>query len=211
MGIVKVCHVYSKDQISTGGGDSLEIMKVKKLPGIEALNKNEEGDLRQMRNKVIAGNWKMQKTVKEATDFLSEVSNLKTAEHVESSVCDSFVHLPALTEKAAGTNIHIAAQNMFFKVAGAFNGIVSRVMLTDIGVTYVVICHSERREYFNETDETVNKKTVAAFDHGLTPIVCVGETLEQREANETLTHIKEQVKAALESLKAEQIKETIIA
>src|SRR5699024_7222606 len=81
----------------------------------------------------------------------------------------------------------------------------------DIGVTHVVIGHSERREYFNETDETVNKKTVAAFDHGLTPIVCVGETLEQREANETLTHIKEQVKAALESLKAEQIKETIIA
>ena len=164
-----------------------------------------------MRNKVIAGNWKMQKTVKEATDFLSEVSNLKTAEHVEAIVCAPFVHLPALTEKAAGTNIHIAAQNMHFEDAGAFTGEVSPVMLKDIGVTHVVIGHSERREYFNETDETVNKKTVAAFDHGLTPIVCVGETLEQREANETLTHIKEQVKAALESLKAEQIKETIIA
>src|SRR5699024_10639016 len=148
MGIVKVCHVYSKDQISTGGGDSLEIMKVKKLPGIEALNKNEEGDLRQMRNKVIAGEWKMQKTVKEATDFLSEVSNLKAAEYVEAIVCAPLVHFAALTEKAAGTIIHIAAQNMHFEDAGAFTGEVSPVMLKDIGVTHVVIGHSERREYF---------------------------------------------------------------
>src|SRR5699024_12214628 len=112
-----------------------------------------------MRNKVIAGNWKMQKTVKEATDFLSEVSNLKTAEHVETIVCAPFIHLPAITEKAAATNIHIAAQNMHFEDAGAFTGEVSPVMLKDIGVTHVVIGHSERREYFNETDETVNKKT----------------------------------------------------
>src|SRR5699024_6085682 len=141
-----------------------------------------------MRNKVIAGNWKMQKTVKEATDFLSEVSNLKTAEHVEAIVCAPFVHLPALTEKAAGTNIHIAAQNVHFEEAGAFTVEVITIMIKYIGVTYVVIGQSERSEYFNETDETVNKKTLAAFDHGLTPIVCVGETLNQREANETLSH-----------------------
>src|SRR5699024_1169091 len=148
-------------------------------------------------------NWKMQKTVKEATDFLSEVSNLKTAEHVEAIVCAPFVHLPALAEKAAGTNIHIAAQNMHYEDAGAFTGEVSPVMLKDIVVTHIVSGHSERREYFNETDETVNKNPVAAFNHGLEPIVCVGETLEQRAGNETLTHIKEQVKAALDSLKAE--------
>src|SRR5699024_1936968 len=150
-----------------------------------------------MRNKVIAGNWKMQKTVKEATDFLSEVSNLKTAEHVEAIVCAPFVHVPALEEKAAVTYIHIAAQNMHYEDAGAFTGEVSPVMLKDICVTHVVIGHSERRECFNETDETVKKKTVAAFDHGLTPIVCVGETLEQREANETMSHIQEQVQEAL--------------
>src|SRR5699024_4637195 len=120
--------------------------------------------------------------------------------HVEAIVCAPFVHLPALAEKAAGTNIHIAAQNMHYEDAGAYTGEVSPVMLKDIGVTHVVIEQSERREYFNETDKTVNKKTVAAFNHGLKPIVCVGETLEQREGNETLTHIKEQVKAALDSL-----------
>src|SRR5699024_2344174 len=196
MGIVKVCHVYSKDQISTGGGDSLEIMKVKKLPGIEALNKNEEGDLKQMRNKVIAGNWKMQKTVKEATDFLSEVSNLKTAEHVEAIVCAPFVHLPALAEKAAGTNIHIAAQSMHFEDVGAFTAEVDQGMLTYLGLTHVVMFDSERAEYYNETDETVNKTTVAVFNHGLKPVVYVGEALDQREGNETLIHIQEQVKAA---------------
>src|SRR5699024_11223208 len=99
-----------------------------------------------MRNKVIAGNWKMQKTVKEATDFLSEVSNLKTAEHVEAIVCAPFVHLPALTEKAAGTNIHIDAQNEQFEDAGSFTGEVSPVMLKDIGVSHVISCHSERWE-----------------------------------------------------------------
>lgn len=164
-----------------------------------------------MRKKVIAGNWKMQKSVNEATNFLSEVSDLQVAEHVQAVVCAPFVHLPALTEKAAGTNIHIAAQNMHFEEAGAFTGEVSPMMLKDIGVSHVVIGHSERREYFNETDETVNKKTIAAFEHGLTPIVCVGETLDQREGNETLPHIKEQVKAALEGLKADQVQETIIA
>src|SRR5699024_4532266 len=107
--------------------------------------------------------------------------------------------------------IHIAAQNMHFEDAGAFTGDVSPVMLKDIGVTHVVIGHSERGEYFNETDETVNKKTVAVRDLRVTPIASVGETVEKQEDNKTLTHIKEQVKAALESLKAEQIKETIIA
>src|SRR5690625_2012280 len=164
-----------------------------------------------MRNVVIAGNWKMNKTTKEVEAFVEAVKTVHTNEQTEAIICAPFPYLSLLVSQLEGTNVKVAAQTMHEAENGAFTGEVSPVMLKDIGVTHVVIGHSERREYFNETDETVNKKTVAAFDHGLTPIVCVGETLEQREANETLTHIKEQVKAALESLKAEQIKETIIA
>ena len=135
-----------------------------------------------MRNKVIAGNWKMHKTLKEAKQFLEEVKDINTAEHVTAVVCAPFIHLPVLAKEAKGSNINIAAQNMHYEEQGAFTGEVSPAMLADIGVTHVVIGHSERREYFNETDETVNKKVLAAFEHQLIPIVCDGETLEQRES-----------------------------
>lgn len=164
-----------------------------------------------MRKKVIAGNWKMNKTLQEAEQFIEAVRDLKTNEHVEAIVCAPFPYLAMLVEKAEGTDIKIAAQTMHFEENGAFTGEVSPVMLKDIGVTHVIIGHSERREYFNETDESVNKKVIAAFKHGLTPIVCVGETLKQREADETLVHIENQVKKALQGLRDEQVENTIIA
>ncbi|HLR64579.1 MAG TPA: triose-phosphate isomerase [Pseudogracilibacillus sp.] len=163
------------------------------------------------RKKIIAGNWKMNKTFAEAKQFLQEVKNLNVGPHTEAIVCAPFVYLPMLVEEAKGSNIQIAAQNMHFENDGAYTGEVSPVMLNDIGVTHVVIGHSERREYFAETDETVNKKVHAAWEHQIKPIVCVGETLEQREANETLTLMEEQVKIALKGVEAKQAKETVIA
>ncbi|QHS23230.1 triose-phosphate isomerase [Virgibacillus sp. MSP4-1] len=165
-----------------------------------------------MRKKIIAGNWKMNKVVSEAEQFLSDIKeNVPSSDQVESVVCAPFVSLPALVEQAKGTDVKIAAQNMHFEENGAFTGEVSPVMLQDLGVEYVVLGHSERREMFNETDESVNQKVHAAFSHELTPIVCVGETLEQREANETKPHVEKQVKAALEGLSEDQVKEVVLA
>ncbi|WP_085991393.1 triose-phosphate isomerase [Oceanobacillus senegalensis] len=165
-----------------------------------------------MRNKVIAGNWKMNKVLSEANGFVDEVtSKVPNSDQVEAIICAPFPFLASLVEKTNGSKVKIAAQNMHYEESGAFTGEVSPVMLKDLGVTHVVLGHSERREYFAETDETVNKKTHAAFQHGLTPIVCVGETLEQREANETKTLVEGQVKKALDGLSEEQVAKTIIA
>ncbi|WP_163579179.1 triose-phosphate isomerase [Gracilibacillus saliphilus] len=165
-----------------------------------------------MRKKVIAGNWKMNKLLGEAVQFVEDTKDkVASNEKVESVVCAPFPYLPTLVEKTKGTDLEVAAQNMHFEESGAFTGEVSPSMLADIGVTYVVLGHSERREMFADTDETVNKKTHAAFAHNLVPIVCVGETLEQREANQTMNVVEEQVKAALAGLSEEQVKETIIA
>lgn len=165
-----------------------------------------------MRKKIIAGNWKMNKSLDEAVQFIDEaVANVKTNDTTEAIVCAPFPYLLTLVEKTKGSDIQVAAQNMHYEENGAFTGEVSPSMLKSIGVSHVVLGHSERREYYNETNETVNQKTKAAFEHGLTPIVCCGETLEQREANETLGHIEEQVTVALQGLSEEQIAKTIIA
>lgn len=165
-----------------------------------------------MRKNVIAGNWKMNKLSGEAVQFVEDVKGqIPSGDKVESIVCAPFPYLATLVEKAQNTDLQIAAQNMHFEDNGAYTGEVSPEMLKDIGVTYVVLGHSERREMFAETDETVNKKAHAAFNHGLVPIVCVGETLEQREANETMSIVENQVKAALAGLSEEQVKETIVA
>ena len=157
-----------------------------------------------MRKIVIAGNWKMNKTLQEANAFLDEVSDtIPGGEKVEAIICSPFPFLTSLVEKAKGTNLKVAAQTMHEKENGAFTGEVSPVMLKDIGVTHVILGHSERREHFAETDESVNRKVLAAFSHDLTPIVCVGETLEQREANETMSHIEKQVKKAMKDVKEE--------
>ncbi|ENH96909.1 triosephosphate isomerase [Gracilibacillus halophilus YIM-C55.5] len=165
-----------------------------------------------MRKNVIAGNWKMNKLLGEAVQFVEDTKDkVASKEQVESVVCAPFPFLPSLVEKAKGTDLEVAAQNMHFEDKGAFTGEVSPAMLADIGVTYVVLGHSERREMFAETDETVNKKAHAAFQHNLTPIVCVGETLEQRESHQTMNIVENQVNAALEGLTEEQVKQTIIA
>lgn len=165
-----------------------------------------------MRKKIIAGNWKMNKVLTEANQFVEEtVEKVPNNEKVEAIVCAPFPFLASLVEKTKGSNVKIGAQNMHFAENGAFTGEVSPVMLKDLGVTHVVLGHSERRELFAETDEIVNKKAHAAFDHGLTPIVCCGETLEQREANETKDHVAKQVKEGLKGLSDQQVSETIIA
>src|SRR5690625_7402137 len=132
----------------------------------------------------------MHKTKEEAEQFIEAVRDVKTAEHTEAIICAPFPYLTTLVDKANGTNVQIAAQTMHYEESGAFTGEVSPAMLQDIGVSHVVIGHSERREYYNETDETVNKKIHAAFKHNLKPIVFDGDTLVQRNTNETLTHIE---------------------
>ncbi|MDX8044674.1 triose-phosphate isomerase [Gracilibacillus sp. S3-1-1] len=165
-----------------------------------------------MRKNVIAGNWKMNKLLGEAVQFVEDTkAKVPSHDSVESIVCAPFPYLPTLVEKTKGTDLKVAAQNMHFEESGAFTGEVSPSMLSDIGVTYVVLGHSERREMFAETDETVNKKTHAAFAHNLIPIVCVGETLEERETEKTMEVVEAQVKAALAGLSEEQVNQTIIA
>lgn len=165
-----------------------------------------------MRKNVIAGNWKMHKTGREVTQFIEEVAkNVPASDQVAAIICVPFPYLGKAVEQVKGTSLQVSAQNMHYENEGAFTGEVSPAMLQDIGVTHVVLGHSERREYFAETDETVNKKVHAAFLHKLTPIICVGETLEQREANETKAHVEKQVKKALAGLSEEQVKKAIIA
>ena len=164
-----------------------------------------------MRKPIIAGNWKMFKTVSEATAFLAAVKGKAEVEGVEAVICAPYTTLPALVEAAKGSAIAIGAQNVHFEDNGAFTGEISGVMLKDLGVKYVIIGHSERRAYFAETDEIVNKKVHAAFKHGLTPIVCVGEKLEEREAGQTKDVCKVQTEAAFQGLSAEQAAEVVIA
>jgi triosephosphate isomerase len=153
----------------------------------------------------------MFKTVGEAVLFFAEVKGKAEVAGVESVICAPFTALPALVEAAKGTSISIGAQNLHFEDNGAFTGEISGVMLADLGVKYVIIGHSERRAYFAESDEIVNKKTHAAFKHGLTPIVCVGEKLEEREAEQTKEVCKVQTEAAFQGLSAEQAAQVVIA
>ena len=164
-----------------------------------------------MRKKVIAGNWKMKKLPNEAIDFIDRLTPLVKDTKNEVVVCVPYTDLFYALLTAQGTNIKIGAQNMHFEEKGAYTGEVSAQMLKSIGVEYVIIGHSERRQYFNETDETVNKKVKTAFKHELKPIVCVGETLEQREAGKAEEIITNQTEKALEGLTDEQVQNTIIA
>ena len=164
-----------------------------------------------MRKKVIAGNWKMNKLPNEAIDFIDRLTPLVKDTKNEVVVCVPYTDLFYALLTAQGTNIKIGAQNMHFEEKGAYTGEISAQMLKSIGVEYVIIGHSERRQYFNETDETVNKKVKTAFKHELKPIVCVGETLEQREAGKAEEIITSQTEKALEGLTDEQVQNTIIA
>lgn len=165
-----------------------------------------------MRKKIIAGNWKMHKTMEEATQFTEEVvAKLPTSDNVEAIICSPSLYLPSLVAQAKESMVKIGAQTMHEAKEGAFTGEISPAMLKSVNVDYVVLGHSERREYYNETDETVNAKTKAAFEYGLTPIVCVGETLAQRENGDTVKVVSEQVTKAFADVTAEQAKASIIA
>ncbi len=164
-----------------------------------------------MRRKVIAGNWKMNMLPNEAIQFIEELAPLVKDSENEVILCVPYTDLFYALLTAQNTNIKIGAQNMHFEQSGAYTGEVSGKMLKSINVEYVIIGHSERRQYFNETDETVNKKVKTAFESGLKPIVCVGETLEQREAGETVNVITNQTKLALEGLTEDQVQNVIIA
>ena len=164
-----------------------------------------------MRKKVIAGNWKMNMLPNEAIKFIEEFAPLVKDTKNEVVLCVPYTDLFYALLNVQETNIKIGAQNMHFEEKGAYTGEISAQMLKSINVEYVIIGHSERRQYFNETDETVNKKIKAAFENGLKPIVCVGETLEQREAGTTIDVITTQTKLALEGLTEEQVAKTIIA
>ena len=164
-----------------------------------------------MRRKVIAGNWKMNMLPADTINFIEGLAPLVKDSENEVILCVPYTDLFYSLLNVQGTNIKIGAQNMHWEESGAYTGEVSGEMLKCIGVEYVIIGHSERRQYFNETDETVNKKVKAALRNDLKPIVCVGETLEQREAGKTEEVITSQTKLALEGLTEEQVQNTIIA
>lgn len=163
------------------------------------------------RKKIIAGNWKMNMLPNEAIDFIEKLTPLVKDTQSEVILCVPFTDLFYALLNVQETNIKIGAQNMHFEESGAYTGEVSGKMLKAIGVEYVIIGHSERRQYFAETDETVNKKIKAAFANGLKPIVCVGETLEERESGKAEEVITREIRLALEGLTEEQVKNTIVA
>ena len=164
-----------------------------------------------MRKPIIVGNWKMNKTRDEALQFIYAVKNeVASSEVVESAICAPFPYLRCLV-KRQGESLRVGAQNMHFESSGAYTGEVAPDMLTAIGVSYVVLGHSERREMFNETDEVVNKKVHAAFENGLTPIICAGESLEERENGTTNQVVDTQTVAALSGLTEDQVKQVVIA
>ena len=165
-----------------------------------------------MRSPIIAGNWKMNKTPEEAAvlcrDLLPRLGALDDREVV---LCPPFTALAVVSETIRGTKIALGAQNVFYEESGAYTGETSPVMLKALGVEYVIIGHSERRQYFGETDELVNRKVKAAIQHGLKPIICVGETLDQREAGITESLVKNQVEKAFSGVAAENAKQVVVA
>ncbi|MDD6208055.1 MAG: triose-phosphate isomerase [Clostridiales bacterium] len=163
------------------------------------------------RKKIVAGNWKMNKTPSEAVALVNELKPLVASEDVDVLFCVPAIDLVPVLEAVKGSNIQVGAENMYFEESGAYTGEISPNMLTDIGVKYVIIGHSERREYFAETDETVNKKVLKAFEHGITPIICCGESLTQREQGITIDWIRQQIKIAFQNVTADQAKTAIIA
>lgn len=163
------------------------------------------------RKKIIAGNWKMNMTPSEAVKLVETLKPLVNNEEVDVVFCVPAIDIIPVVEACKGTNIQIGAENMYFEEKGAYTGEISPAMLTDAGVKYVVLGHSERREYFAETNETVNKKMLKAFEHGITPIMCCGETLDQREQGVTMDFIRQQVKVGFQNVTADQAKTAVIA
>ncbi len=164
-----------------------------------------------MRKPFIAGNWKMYKTTKEALDFAEKFKKIYEPSDVNVAICAPFTQLAALIEAFKGTGIKVGAQTMHFEKEGAYTGEISGPMLAELGVDYCIIGHSERRQYFGETDESVNKKLHSAFSCGILPILCVGEVLEERDAGKALLIVEAQMKAALADLSTELVKKLTVA
>ncbi|WP_394011432.1 triose-phosphate isomerase [Anaerococcus cruorum] len=164
-----------------------------------------------MRKPVIVGNWKMNMNVSEAEQLLSELKEKDLDSEVEAGVCTPAIDLPLAAELLEGTNIGFGGQNMYYEESGAFTGEISPTMLKDIGAKYVILGHSERRDIFGEDDELINKKVLSALDHDLVPILCCGESLEEREANKQEEKVKSQLEADLKDVSEDDIKEVIIA
>lgn len=163
------------------------------------------------RRKIIAGNWKMNKTPSEAVALINELKPLVATDEADVVFCVPAIDIIPAMEAAKGSNICIGAENMYFEESGAYTGEIAPNMLTDAGVKYVVLGHSERREYFAETDETVNKKVLKAFEHGITPIICCGESLTQRKQGIYIDWIRMQIKIAFQNVTADQAKTAVIA
>jgi len=164
-----------------------------------------------MRKKIIAGNWKMNKTPSEAVQFVNELKDKVADAEADVVVCPTFVCLPAVVEATKGTNIKVGAQNIHWADNGAFTGEISGEMLKEVGVDYAIIGHSERRQYFGETDETVNNRLKAALKYDLIPIVCVGELLEEREKGTTNEVLERQTVGALKDIEPEAVSNMVIA
>ena len=165
-----------------------------------------------MRIPFIAGNWKMYKTVQEAVVFTKELrSTIKDVDDVEVVIAPPFTALHAVAEAARNTNIGVSAQNLYWEREGAFTGEISAAMIVEAGAAYTIIGHSERRRLFGDTDAMVNRKVMAAIQNGLTPIVCVGETLEEREGEQTLIVLDRQVKEGLDGLTGSQVADLVVA
>ena len=163
------------------------------------------------RRKIVAGNWKMNMTPSEAVKLVEELKPLVASETVDVVFCVPAIDIVPVVEAVKGTNVAVGAENMYYEEKGAYTGEISPEMLVDAGVKYVIIGHSERREYFLESDEMLNKKVKKALEHGLTPILCCGETLEQREMGITLDWIRLQIKSDLKDVTAEQVASLVIA
>ena len=164
-----------------------------------------------MRKKIVAGNWKMNQTPGEAVALANSLKDAVNTTEVDVVFCVPSINIIPVTEALKGTNVSVGAQNMFYENAGAFTGEISATMLKDVNVNYVIIGHSERRQYFAETDHTVNLKTLKSIENNIVPIVCVGESLEQREQGITIDLVRTQVKIALQNVTPEQAKTVVIA
>lgn len=165
-----------------------------------------------MRTPIIAGNWKLHMNPEQTTEFVNAVKNhLPESSKVEAVIAAPALDVDALRKEAAGSNLHTSAENCYFEAEGAFTGENSPLVLKEMGINYCIIGHSERRGYFHETDEDINKKAKALLEHGVTPIICCGESLETREANKQEEWVVSQIKAALEGLTAEQVSSLVIA
>ncbi len=164
-----------------------------------------------MRKRLVAGNWKMNKTPSETKAFIKELAPLVKDAACEVLLCVPAIDIPAAVQAARGSKIAIGAENMHFEEKGAFTGEIAPNMLKDAGVKYVILGHSERREMFAETNEGVNKKALKALEYGITPIICCGETLTQREQGITLDWIRQQIRIAYLGIAREDVKKTVIA